>query len=375
MQGSPAPSDEFWMARALAEAARGRGSVEPNPMVGACVVCDGRLVGVGHHARFGGPHAEVVALQAAGTEARAATLYVSLEPCCHTGKTPPCTEAVLRAGVARVVAAMRDPFPRVDGGGFAALRSAGVDVVSGVLEPQARAQNAPYLRLLEAGRPYVTAKWAMTLDGKIACATGDSKWISNATSRAVVHELRGRMDAILVGIGTALADDPELTARPPGPRIATRVVLDSRAQLPPSSRLASTARDVPVLLAVTHLAPADRLRRLESAGVEILRFPVQGPVPIGPLLDQLGHRRATNLLVEGGGAVLGSFFDAREIQAVEVFVAPTLEGGSHSFQPIRGSGVERMSQALRLTDVETRVLGTDTHIRGTLPSNPGPTPP
>ncbi|MBX6316718.1 MAG: bifunctional diaminohydroxyphosphoribosylaminopyrimidine deaminase/5-amino-6-(5-phosphoribosylamino)uracil reductase RibD, partial [Isosphaeraceae bacterium] len=193
------------MHRALAEAERGRGAVEPNPMVGAVVVRDARLVGVGHHARFGGPHAEVVALAAAGEAARGATLYVTLEPCCHFGKTPPCTDAILRAGVTRVVAAMRDPFPQVAGGGLARLRAAGVAVEVGLEAEAARRLNAPYLKRLATGRPYVWAKWAMTLDGKTAVATGDSFWISNARSRALVHELRGRMDVIAVGIGTVLA--------------------------------------------------------------------------------------------------------------------------------------------------------------------------
>ena len=262
--------DLFWMRRALAEAERGRGAVEPNPLVGAVVVREGRPVGVGHHARFGGPHAEVVALEAAGAAARGATLYVTLEPCCHHGKTPPCTEAVLAAGIRRVVAAMTDPFPKVAGGGFARLAAAGLEVESGLLETEARRLNAPYLKRLATGRPYVIAKWAMTLDGKTATASGDSRWISGPRSRALVHELRGRMDAILVGIGTALADDPQLTARPPGPRRAARVVLDSAARLPPDSRLARTAREIPVWVAVTERAGAERRAALAALGCDIL---------------------------------------------------------------------------------------------------------
>src|SRR5262249_38708583 len=226
-----------WMQLALELAERGRGAVEPNPLVGAVVVRDGRLVGEGWHQRYGEAHA----LAAAGAAAQGATLYVTLEPCCHYGKTPPCTEAVLRAGVGRVVAAMLDPFPPVSGQGVARLRAVGVTVEVGLGEAEARRLNAPYLKLLATGRPYVHAKWAMTLDGKICTRTGDSKWISGEASRRRVHELRGRMDAILVGIGTALADDPLLTARPPGPRIATRIVLDSRGRLPASAQLVRTA--------------------------------------------------------------------------------------------------------------------------------------
>src|SRR3954466_722160 len=229
--------DEWsWMERALALAERGRGAVEPNPLVGAVVVRDGTCVGEGWHQRYGGPHAEVHALAAAAEAARGATLYVTLEPCCHFGKTPPCTDAVLAAGVRRVVASMADPFPRVAGGGLDRLRAAGLEVEVGLLEDEARRLNAPYLKRLTTGLPYVTAKWAMTLDGKTAVASGDSRWISGPRSRALVHELRGRMDAILVGIGTALADDPLLTARPPGPRVACRVVLDGAARLDLASR-------------------------------------------------------------------------------------------------------------------------------------------
>src|SRR3954451_2333572 len=225
-------TDRDWMRQALQLAERGRGVVEPNPLVGAVVVRGGVAVGEGWHQRFGGPHAEVHALAAAGDAARGATLYVTLEPCCHYGKTPPCTDAVLRAGIARVVAAMTDPFPQVAGQGVAILRAAGVDVETGTGEAEARRLNAPYLTLLGKGRPYVHAKWAMTLDGKIATAAGDSKWISGDASRRLVHDLRGRMDAIIVGAGTVRADDPLLTARPPEPRTPARIVLSTSGRLP-----------------------------------------------------------------------------------------------------------------------------------------------
>src|SRR5436309_2908852 len=235
------------MHRALELAERGRGFVEPNPLVGAVLVRDGQVVGEGWHQRYGQAHAEVNALSAAGEAARGATLYVTLEPCCHHGKTPPCTDAVLKAGVARVVVAMADPFPKVSGGGLAILRAAGVEVHVGLCEPEARELNAPYLKLLRTGRPWVHAKWAMTLDGKIATRTGDSKWISGEESRRRVHELRGRMDAILVGRGTVVADDPLLTARPAGPRVAARVVVSASGELPERCQLRATAREVPVI--------------------------------------------------------------------------------------------------------------------------------
>ncbi|MEW4566341.1 bifunctional diaminohydroxyphosphoribosylaminopyrimidine deaminase/5-amino-6-(5-phosphoribosylamino)uracil reductase RibD [Tautonia sp. JC769] len=356
--------DRHWMRLALAEAARGLGAVEPNPMVGAVIVREGTLVSVGHHGRYGGPHAEVVALQAAGEAARGATLYVTLEPCCHVGKTPPCTEAVLAAGVSKVVAAMRDPFPRVDGGGFARLAAAGLGVVSGVEEAEARALNAPYLKRLALGRPFVTAKWAMTLDGKTACRSGDSKWISNPRSRGVVHALRGRMDGILVGIGTVFLDDPELTARPSGPRCPARIVLDSTARLPLDSKLAQTARSVPVWLMVSGAAPPDRVQALRRLGVEPIVVGERGPVPVPEVLDELGRRGLTNLLVEGGGRVLGAFLDAGEVDAVEVFIAPTLEGGSHAYSPFRGEGVARMAEAIRLARHRVSVLDGDVMLSG-----------
>ena len=361
-------ADLAWMNLALAEAERGRGAVEPNPMVGAVLVKAGHVVGLGHHARFGGPHAEVVALEQAGEAAYGATLYVTLEPCCHHGKTPPCTGAILQARVAKVVAAIRDPFPRVDGGGLAILRAAGVAVELGLQAGPAAELNAPYLKRLATGRPYVTAKWAMTLDGKTAVASGDSQWISSPGSRALVHQLRGRMDAIVVGIGTVLADDPQLTARPPGPRTATRIVLDSKGLLPLNSRLVQTAREVHVLIAASQEAPADRLHALEQQGCEVIILPGSPRVPITPLLAELGQRAMTNVLVEGGGTVLGSFFEAGQVDEVDAYIAPIFEGGDHSRTPIRGVGVLRMGDAARLQNVTYSEVGGDLRVRGILPT-------
>jgi diaminohydroxyphosphoribosylaminopyrimidine deaminase/5-amino-6-(5-phosphoribosylamino)uracil reductase len=340
-------TDADWMAHALALAERGRGHVEPNPLVGAVVVRDGRAVGEAWHRRYGEAHAEVNALAAAGEAARGATLYVTLEPCCHFGKTPPCTDAVIRAGVARVFAAMSDPFPQVAGKGAELLRRAGIAVAVGLCETQARRLNAPYLKLLAKGRPYVHAKWAMTLDGKIATRTSDSKWISNEASRRRVHELRGRMDAIVVGIGTVLADDPLLTARPPGPRTPVRVALDHRGRTPASSQLAQTARETPTwIVTAGESAPA-----LAALGCEVLPFP-----DVAALLDEMGRRRLTNVLVEGGAGVLGSFLEAREIDEVHVFIAPRLAGGAGARTPIGGRGVEKMAEALALAEWQVELI-------------------
>ena len=358
-------ADDHWMRRALSEAARGRGRVEPNPMVGALVVRDGELISIGHHEQFGGPHAEVVALDQAGERARGSTLYVTLEPCCHHGKTPPCVDAILRAGVTRVVAAHRDPFPKVAGGGLAKLRAAGLEVEVDVEGDAARALNAPYLKRVILGTPFVTAKWAMTLDGRTATSVSDSRWISNPESRALVHQTRGEMDAILVGIGTALADDPELTVRPVGPRTPARVVLDSQGRLPLDSKLARTAREVPVWIATTTTADATRIDDLEALGCEILRFePNAGRVPVGLLLAELGRRGVTNLLVEGGGVVLGSFLDAGQVDAVDVFVAPKIISGSARYAPTLGEGVRLMADAWRLDSPTINAVAGDVRIQG-----------
>ncbi len=345
---------ETWMRKALALAASGRGYVEPNPMVGAVVVREGQLVGEGWHQRCGGPHAEVHALAAAGAAARGATLYVTLEPCCHHGKTPPCTDAFLRAGVARVVVAMLDPFPAVSGKGVEQLRAAGVAVEVGLCEAEARRLNAPYLTLLNHGRPYVIAKWAMSLDGKIATRTGDSKWISGEESRRRVHELRGRMDAIIVGIGTVMADDPLLTARPPGPRVATRVVLDSQGRLPADCPLARTVGEAPLLVATGGArAPAG----------ETVVLPVEnGRVSVAALLAELGRRRMTNVLVEGGAAVLGSFVDADLVDEFQVYVAPRVIGGSGV--AVGGVGAAKIAEALRVVEFDVERIGQDVLLTG-----------
>lgn len=367
------PDDATIMRRALALAAQGIGRVEPNPAVGAVLVDgDRNLISEGFHECFGGPHAEANALAAAGDRARGATLFVTLEPCCHYGKTPPCTEAVIAAGVKRVVAATTDPNPRVAGAGTAELRAAGVEVEVGLCESEARRLIVPFATLTALGRPFVHAKWAMTLDGKIASRTGHSKWISNRASRDVVHRLRSRMDAVVVGIGTALADDPLLTARPAGPRPQTRIVTDSRGRLSPDSQLARTARETPVVLATTDAADPARLRSLEAAGVEVIPFP-RSPdrsVPLPAFLAELGRRRMTNILVEGGGILLGSLFDADLIDEIHVFVAPKLVGGASATSPLGGVGLDRIPEASQLDAPEVTVLDGDIYLRGRIRREP-----
>lgn len=359
-----ANADLLWLRRALELAERGRGFVEPNPLVGAVLVRDGHLLGAGWHQRFGEAHAEINALANAEEQGRGATLYVTLEPCCHHGKTPPCTEAILRAGVSRVVAAMADPFPQVAGKGAEQLRAAGIAVEIGLLETEARRLNAPYLKLLATGRPYVHAKWAMTLDGKICTRAGDSQWISGDASRQRVHLLRGRMDALVAGIGTVLADDPLLTARPPGPRTPTRIILDSHGRLPPACRLARTIAEAPLLIATGPLAQS-RKHELMGLGAEVLELPLKNGRPaLAALLDELGRRRMTNVWIEGGAEVHGSFRDAKEMDETHVFIAPRLLGGAAAKGPVGGEGAAKIGEGLSFADWRMERLGEDVYWHG-----------
>lgn len=357
--------DAWHMRRALDLALFGRGAVEPNPLVG-CVIAQGaEIIGEGWHRRFGGPHAEIEALAVAGSRASGATLYVTLEPCCHYGKTPPCTKAIIAAGIRRVVLAQVDPFPAVQGGGVAELRSSGIEVETGLLEADARRMNAPYLKLLAIGRPWVIGKWAMTLDGKIATRTGSSRWISGEASRRVAHELRGRVDAIVVGRRTVEVDDPLLTARPRGPRVAMRIVVDRMASLSSTSRLVSTCREAPVLIAVGPESPEAERQRLIDAGCEVFVGSEAGEkCELIPLLDELGRRRMTNVLVEGGGTLLGALFDAGEMDEVHVFIATKLVGGDQAVGPVGGMGLSDIAEALHLEQPEFAALDRDMYVHG-----------
>lgn len=335
------------MRRALRLARRGQGRVEPNPMVGCVLVRGGRVIGEGYHRRFGGPHAEVEALRRCSGSPRGATAYVTLEPCCYYGKTPPCTDALLQAGVARVVAAVEDPNPRVAGKGLQQLRSAGVRVEVGLLREAATALNAPFFKLVQQRRPWVILKWAQSLDGKIATHTGDSKWITDEACRAHAHRVRGRMDAIVVGVGTVLADDPQLTCRIGRPRrVATRIVLDTRLRTPLTARLVQTATLTPTWLVHAAEASQRRAQRLATAGCRLICLPAapQG-VRLTALLAQLARDGLTNVLVEGGGRVLGAFLDQRLGDEAHVYVAPQLIGGSAAPGPWEGAGVARIAAA------------------------------
>lgn len=366
------------MSYAVELASRGLGRVEPNPAVGAVLVDEHlNLLADGYHEKFGGPHAEVNALSDFATRVEdagfrqellaGATLFVTLEPCCHHGKTPPCSEALLKAGIRRVSVGMRDPSPHVDGGGIEQLQKAGVDVSIGVGEELVRQLNAPFLKRLSQGLPWVHAKWAMTLDGKIATRTGKSKWISGEASRQRVHLLRGRMDAIIVGVGTARADDPLLTVRVPGPRTPVRVVVDSAASLSLQSRLVKTLDEAPVLLAVSRNAPKERIERLRDAGVDVLVVESAEPkVDLRQLLEELGRRSMTNVLIEGGGQLLGAAFDDGLIDETHIFVAPKFAGGADAVTPVAGIGVEVIPEACQLITQTVEQVGDDIYIHGRL---------
>ena len=380
------------MQRAVALAARGRGGVEPNPMVGCVLVRGGRIIGKGWHRRFGGPHAEIDALRRCHGSPRGATAYVTLEPCCYHGKTPPCTDALLAAGIKRVVAAVRDPNPRVAGRGLRILRAGDVEVTLGVCGEQAAALNAPFFKFIRKHRPWVILKWAQSLDGKIATHTGDSKWISDEVCRAHAHRQRGLVDAIIVGIGTVLKDDPLLTSRVGGsaarrasfsptgrlgkpPRTATRVVLDSDLRIPLRAQLVRTAKQVPTWIFCGPSAPATRVRRLEAAGCRVTRVPLAPFAPFSPftrshsstaahrragsltpptlslpaVLDELGRAQMLNVLVEGGGRLLGEFMDAGLADELQVYIAPLLVGGAGAPGPLHARGVARVAEAQRVS--------------------------
>lgn len=357
--------DRWHMRRALELAARGRGRVEPNPMVGCVIARGAEVIAEGWHRRYGGPHAEVEALQMAGPRAKGATLYVTLEPCCHFGKTPPCTRAIIAAGIRRVVVALEDPFPRVAGKGLKELQEAGIEITCGVLAEEAEVLLAPYLKLIGRKRPWIILKWAMTLDGKIATVSGKSRWISSEESRQVVHSLRGQVDGILVGIRTALIDDPLLLPNPPGPRLPCRIVLDSTARLPVDSRLVCTVKEGPVLVVAGPHATQERIRKLTEVGCEVLRFPQPDQKErLQALLEELGRRQMTYILVEGGAEVFASFFTVGEVDEVHVFVAPKVFGGCDAPSAIAGMGVDLPEKAWHLENVTIERAGADVHIHG-----------
>jgi diaminohydroxyphosphoribosylaminopyrimidine deaminase/5-amino-6-(5-phosphoribosylamino)uracil reductase len=364
--GKPEEADAY-LRQALRLARQGSGRTSPNPLVGAVVVRGGQVVGAGYHQKAGGPHAERIALAQAGRKARGATLYVTLEPCNHTGRTPPCTEAILESGVKKVVFGMEDPNPRVAGGGGPYLRSRGIEVSGGLLERECRAINEVYLKWVTTGIPFVTLKAALSLDGKIATRSGDSKWISNEQSRARVHRLRSRVDGILVGIGTVLADDPLLTPRPSRTitRTPLRVIVDPQLRIPLPARLFSDPG--PVLIAAAEGAPKRKAAALQRKGVDLVLFPNRGGrFDLKALLAYLGRKEVTGLLVEGGSEIFSSFLSEGLADRVWLFYAPILIGGQSAKGMIGGPGVATVAEALKLERLRWQSLGGDFFVEGYL---------
>jgi diaminohydroxyphosphoribosylaminopyrimidine deaminase/5-amino-6-(5-phosphoribosylamino)uracil reductase len=379
MSATSTETESAHLRRALEIAEGGRGSVSPNPLVGAVIAdASGTAIGEGFHAELGGLHAERAAIEDArsrGGDPAGATIYVTLEPCAHSGRQPPCTDAILEAGIARVVYASEDPTEKASGRSPGILRDGGVEVelVNGPEAAQARLLNQPFRKLARTGRPLVTYKAAMTLDGRVAAPGGDSRWISSPESRELVHRWRAECDAIAVGIGTALADDPLLTARLGGDaeagaaRNPLRVVFDSHARLPLESALVGSIEEAPLLVVCSGEAPTVARSALERAGAEVLVAPGRdGPSRLRAALDELGRREIQDLLVEGGPTLAGSLFDAGEIDGMRLFVAPVLLGAGGARAVLEGDGAKRIAEGTRPLSVSHETVGEDLLTRARL---------
>ena len=354
------------MRRALRLAQKGRGRTSPNPMVGAVLVKEGRVVGEGYHSKAGEAHAEIVALQQAGDRARGATLYLNLEPCAHFGKTPPCAPQVIEAGVKCVVLGMEDPNPLVKGKGIERMRVAGLEIEIGILEEECRRLNEAFCKYIVRKEPFVMLKVAATLDGKIATRHGDSKWISGEASRRFVHRLRDQVDGVLVGIGTVLRDDPQLTVRIKGGRDPYRIVLDSQLRIPEEAKVIGVSPSK-AIIATSALAPKDKMEKLEKRGVRILILDShEGKINLKSCLSKLGEIEMTSLLVEGGSQVNGSFLDEGLIDKLLFFLSPKLLGDHQALEIFAGRGVTRLEEAVAIKKIKTRRIGEDILLEGYL---------
>ncbi len=353
-------NDQTYMTRALELASKGEGAVNPNPLVGAVVVVDSQIVGEGWHQRFGGPHAEINALNEAGAASNGATLYVTLEPCCHHGKTPPCTDRIIAAGVRRVVYAIDDPNPLMCGKGAAILRAHGITVESGLLRESAEEQNEVFLTFIRGGTPFVELKLAMSLDGRIATKTGDAKWITGEESRIQGHRLRAKHMAIAVGVGTVIQDNPSLNVRHVEGKDPVPIVLDTKGRIPLSSKLLQA----PSKTIVATCSMSEEVERgILETGAQVWELPAaNGRVSIEALLARMAEEQLDSLLIEGGGEIAASFLEARAIDKVAFFYAPILIGGREAIPGIGGIGIEKIAEALRLERIQTRMLGEDLYL-------------
>jgi diaminohydroxyphosphoribosylaminopyrimidine deaminase/5-amino-6-(5-phosphoribosylamino)uracil reductase len=367
--GAITRNDEAHLRRTLELAERGRGRTSPNPVVGAVVVnSEGDVIGEGYHHVFGGEHAERVAIGSCSKDTTGGTIYVSLEPCAHSGKQPPCTEAIVEAGLTRVVYASDDPTEKASGRGPGVLRDEGIEVLAatGEIAAAARRVNQPFRKHSKTGRPHVLFKSAQTLDGKVATASGDSQWISSEESRELAHRARAECDAVAIGIGTALADDPMLTARledRPGVSQPTRVVFDSEARLPLDSALVKSAREVPVVVVASRGAPREALASLEAVGVDVIIASGEHEAArVVSALNELGSRGIQSLLLEGGPHLAGAFFEAGEVDWLALFLAPIVLGGKQARGAVEGTGVEKVADAYRALSIQSDRIGDDLMI-------------
>jgi len=354
-------SDEEYMQLALAEAKKGQGKTSPNPAVGSILVKNNKIIGRGYHHKAGEAHAEVNALREAGDNAEGATMYVTLEPCNHQGRTPACTDAIVKAGVARVVAAIKDPNPRVSGKGLAQLERAGIETNSGVLERESKMMNEMYEKFVTTKKPFVIVKAALSADGKMAAKDGSSKWITSEESRKVVHELRAQVDAIMVGIGTILKDDPQLTCRTEGSKNPSRIILDANLKIPSNARV--LGKEANTIIVTTNNAPMSKMESLRKQGIDVLVLDgSESKINLRKLIKELAKEEITSVLIEGGGEVIGSAFDEGIVDKVLLFIAPKIIGGNGS--NIGGNGVDNISKAIDLERVEMKRVGEDFLLTG-----------
>lgn len=350
------------MRRALELAVLARGKTSPNPLVGAVLVKAGRIIGEGYHRQAGTAHAEVLAIREAGVTAKDAVLYVTLEPCSHYGRTPPCVDRIIEAGIKEVVIAMLDPNPLVNGNGVKLLQASGIKTTVGVLEKEARKINEVFCKYIQTGKPFVTAKWAMTLDGKIATALGEARWVSNESSRRYAHGLRDESDAILVGINTVLQDNPRLTTRfeERSGKDPARVILDSRLRIPLDARILHLNSRAPTIICCHQEAGEEKIKQLEQKGAVIWRMPsLGGQVDLNSVLDRLGVEQYTSLLVEGGGTAMEAFFRQQAVDKICCFIAPKIVGGETARTPVEGRGIMYMSAAIMLSELAVQNMDGD----------------
>ena len=358
--------DEMYMERALALAAKGRGTTTPNPMVGAVIVKDGRIIGEGYHIRAGEGHAEVNAFKNAMEDVTGATMYVTLEPCSHYGKTPPCADKIVEKKIGRVVVGALDPNPLVAGRGIEKIRNAGIPVITGILAEKSVALNEVFMKYIVTKRPFVVLKAAMSLDGKIATAEGESQWISCEASREEVHRLRHELTGIMAGIGTVLTDDPMLNCRIPGGKQPIRIIVDSHLQIPENSKLVSSAKEYPLIVATVQNSDAVKKERLEACGAQIVEVPADpdGHVDLIILMERLGEMKIDSILLEGGGRLAEGALQAEIVDKVQFYIAPMLIGGKNAKTPVEGRGISALSKAWHISDWKAETIGNDIKIIG-----------